>query len=383
MFSTSIIELSPSALINNLRFIRKRMRKGQKLCSVIKGNAYGHGYADYVKMAMDAGVDYFGVHSADEAYRVLKSIEKAPQMFIMGAVEKDAVEWAVENSVEFAVFDFNRLDAAVNAALKTGEKAKVHLEIETGMGRTGFEYRQLPELLEYLNKHSDNLIFQGLFTHFAGAESQANNFRIVQQINDFRQALNFFSLHGQTPVYNHTACSAVLLNYPDAPGNMVRVGILQYGFWPNKETHIRFYGERKQSPDLLRRVMRWTTEVLAVKEVRKGNFIGYGTSYLAHNNMRLAILPVGYSHGYSRNLSNIGSVLINGKIAPVVGTVNMNSLTVDITHAGNVEKGAPVVLIGKQQKREITVGSFSEQSNQLNYEMLTRLPSHIPRIVTE
>jgi alanine racemase len=384
MFNTSVIELSPSALKNNLRFIRKRMRKGQRLCSVIKGNAYGHGFSDYIKMSIDLGVDYFGVHAADEAYRMMNNINgKEIDIFIMGAVEKDAVEWAVENSIEFAVFDFYRMEEAVAAALKTGRKAKVHLEIETGMGRTGFEHKQFPELIDFLRKHDNEIIFQGLFTHYAGAESQANHFRIVQQIEDFKQALDFFALHQLKPVYHHTACSAVLLNYPGAPGNMVRVGILQYGFWPNKETHIRYYGERANSPDLLRRIIKWKTEVMAVKEVKKGSFIGYGTSFLAHHNMKLAILPVGYSHGYSRNLSNVGSVLINGKISPVVGTVNMNSITVDITHSGDVKKGDEVVLIGKQRKREITVGSFSEQSNQLNYEMLTRLPLHIPRVITE
>jgi len=171
------------------------------------------------------------------------------------------------------------------------------------------------------------------------------------------------------------------MNYPDAPGNMVRVGILQYGFWPNKETFIRFCNEVGSDMDVLKRVIRWTSSLMAISEVKSGNFIGYGTSFFAQKNMRIGIVPVGYSHGYNRNLSNVGSVLINGKEAPIVGLVNMNSITVDLSNQPQVKKGDVVVLIGNQYKKSISVSSFSDQAHQLNYELLTRLPFKIPRIV--
>lgn len=383
MFETSAIELSSLALQNNLNFIKKRLKKGVRLCSVVKGNAYGHGLSQFVQMAMNLGVDYFAVHSVEEAYQLQQALPSLPDLFIMGEVENEAIEWAIENGIEFAVFDFERLQTATEAAQKLQTKAKIHIEIETGMRRTGFDPQRIPELGTWLQAHSGKLVFQGLFTHFAGAESLANHFRISSQITLYNEALQLFEAQNLKPVYRHAACSAALLNYPDTQGNMVRVGILQYGFWPNKETHIRFCGEKENTPDLLKRIIRWTTKVMAVKDVQKGAFIGYGTAYLAHKNMKLAVIPVGYAHGYSRNLSNIGSVLINGKSAPVVGTINMNSLSVDITHAGKVEKGDEVVLIGKQNGKAITVNSFSEQSQQLNYELLTRLPFSIPRIVKQ
>lgn len=381
MFETSAIELSTSALQNNLRFIRKRMREGVRLCSVVKGNAYGHGLSVFVQMAMDAGVDYFAVHSAEEAYQLKEELSVMPDVFIMGEIENEAIEWAIKYQIEFSVFDFSRLEAALYYSQKLNIKAKIHLEIETGMRRTGFDDVQIPELCEWLKRNSNHIIFQGLFTHYAGAESLANHFRISKQMENFSVALQLFESEHLKPVYFHSSCSAALLNYPEAVGNMVRIGILQYGYWPNKETHTRFCGETDSSPDLLKRMIRWTTKVMAIKEVNKGRFIGYGTAYLAHKNMKLAIVPIGYSHGYSRNLSNVGSVLINGKTALVVGTVNMNSLSVDITNVGEVEKGDEVVLIGKQKGRVITVNSFSEQSQQLNYELLTRLPYTIPRVV--
>lgn len=381
MFQSSQIEISKSAFKHNLRFIKKRMKKGVRLCSVVKGNAYGHGLSEFVCMAMDCGVDYFAVHSAEEAYHLKKYVPELKDLFIMGFVEDDAIEWAIENEIEFAVFDIERLETTIHFAKKLKKKAKIHLEIETGMRRTGFEHTDIPDLCELLKENADFILFQGLFTHYAGAESLANHFRIANQMTNFNLTLELFEEKGLKPVYHHSTCSAAMLNYPDSPGNMARVGILQYGFWPNQETHIRFCGEKETNPDLIKRIIRWTTKVMAVKEVKKGCFIGYGTSYLAHKNTRIAIIPVGYAHGYSRNLSNIGSVLINAKHCKVIGTVNMNSLTVDITGIGKVQKGDEVVLIGKQKGKSISVSSFSEQSHQLNYELLTRLPIQIPRVV--
>ena len=381
MFETSAIELSASSYRHNLRFINYRLKPGVRLCSVVKGNAYGHGLAEFVRMAMNAGVDYFAVHSAEEAFHLKQNVKDLPDLFIMGAMEESAVKWAVENDVEFAVFDYERLEKSLDYAKQTKKKAKVHIEIETGMKRTGFPTTVIPELCKWMKINSAYITFQGMFTHFAGAESQANHFRITKQIDSFNRALKAFKSEKLVPRYHHSACSAAMLNYPETQGNMVRVGILQYGYWPNKETHIRYCEESKSTPDLLKRIIRWTTKVMAVKEVSKGSFIGYGTAYLTHKNMKLAIVPIGYAHGYSRNLSNVGSVIINGSVCSVVGTINMNSLTVDVSTAGKVKAGDEVVLIGSQNGNTISVNSFSEQSHQLNYEMLTRLPMNIPRIV--
>ncbi len=381
MFDSSTIELSSEALRNNIRFIKRNMKNNVRLCSVVKGNAYGHGLSQFVEMCMKEEVDYFAVHAIEEAYILKTQLTKVPDLFIMGAIEDEQLDWAIQNQIEFSVFDLERLNAAVSSAKRLNVPAKVHIEIETGMRRTGFEENLIPKLFSILLENQNHIVLQGLFTHFAGAENKANDFRITEQILVFKNVMQQFESKNLKPNYIHTACSAALLNYPDAPGNMVRIGILQYGFWPNAETHIRYCEDTDKSPDLLKRIIRWTTKVMAIKEVKKGSFVGYGTSYFAHKKMKLAIVPVGYSHGYSRNLSNIGSVLIQGKIAPVVGIVNMNSLTVDVSAIENVKRGEEVVFIGKQNGKVLTVNSFSEQSNQLNYELLTRLPINIPRII--
>jgi len=381
MFETSKIELSKSALKQNLAFINNRLKPNTKLCCVVKGNAYGHGLGSYVPMAMKFGVTYFAVHSADEAYHLVQACETKPDLFIMGSVDGDAISWAVENGIELAVFDFERLSLIIQNAKELNKKVKIHIEIETGMWRTGFNLNQIQELIKVLIQHKEEVEFTGLFTHLAGAESRANHFRIKEQLKIFKAAIAYLKDANLNPKFIHTACSAGIMNYPDAPGNMVRVGILQYGFWPNKETFIRFCNEVGSDMDVLKRVIRWTSSLMAISEVKSGNFIGYGTSFFAQKNMRIGIVPVGYSHGYNRNLSNVGSVLINGKEAPIVGLVNMNSITVDLSNQPQVKKGDVVVLIGNQYKKSISVSSFSDQAHQLNYELLTRLPFKIPRIV--
>ncbi len=383
MFDTSTIKISNSAFINNLNFIKARMKKGVRFCSVVKGNAYGHGIAEFTDMAIKAGVDYFGVYSAEEAYVLRNNTSSNIDIFIMGAADDDATEWAIKNNIEFSAFDFTRLNNTLNYSKKHKLKAKIHIEMETGMRRTGFNMEHIPELCKWLKQNSNHITFQGLFTHYAGAESKANQFRITEQISNFKSALKMFKASDLKPIYTHSACSAALLNYPETQGNMVRIGILQYGFWPNIETYTHFTENSSNTNNKLKRVISWNTRVMGIKDAKKGEFIGYGTTYLAHRNMKIAILPVGYSHGYSRNLSNVGSVLINGEHAPVVGIVNMNCISVDITKVGKVEKGDEVVLIGNQKKEAITVSSFSDQSQQLNYELLTRLPVYIPRIVSK
>jgi alanine racemase len=168
--------------------------------------------------------------------------------------------------------------------------------------------------------------------------------------------------------------------------DMVRIGIAQYGFWPSKEAEMDFClrqqeQNRKKWVDPLRRVMRWKSWVMNVKEIPPGEFVGYGTSYLTTRRQKVASVPVGYFHGFHRSLSNRGYILVNGKRCQVVGLVNMNMMMVDVTDADGVKVGDEVVIIGSQKKRSIPVGSFSDMTRFLNYEILVQLPSEIPRIV--
>jgi alanine racemase len=381
MFETTTLSINQSSYQKNLQFIRKQIGAMTKFCSVIKGNAYGHGITPFVKMAVACGVDYFGVYSADEAYEVKKASKSQISVMIMGMVEGKSLEWAIQEEVEFFVFDIERLQHAVQISKKIGKKCIIHLEVETGMNRTGISFHTIVEICDYIKKNQDFITIKGICTHYAGAESYINDERIQQQILNFNKAIQLVSDCGLSAEYIHSACSAAMMNYPETIGNMVRIGIMQYGFWPNEETLIRYNGQVREYDKVLTRLLEWKSQVMTIKHVEKGAYIGYGNSYQAYADMKIAVIPVGYSYGYSRDLSNVGKVLINGEVSPICGIVNMNAICVDISHIEDVKKGDEVVLIGDQKDKTITVASFGEMSNLMNYELLTRLPQDIPRII--
>ncbi len=384
MFSTSHIELSKSALDRNISFIKSLLRPNCRLSSVIKGNAYGHGIELFVPLAELCGVDHFSVFSAGEALCAKKVCQENTDIMIMGMVDGVELEWAIEEGVEFFVFDMHRLEQAYKLARRMKKKAKVHIELETGMNRTGFDYEELRKaryLLESDQKF--HLQLQGLCTHLAGAESIANYYRIKHQKSKFGKLKRFFQKELFPPVYHHMACSAALLRYPETQLDMVRVGIMQYGFFPSPEILIHYTNKHPGDINPLRRILSWKSSVMSIKRIQKGAFLGYGTSFQANEPMLVAGIPVGYAHGFSRSMSNRGRVLIHGRRANVVGIVNMNMMLVDITHLEGVDYGDEVVLIGNQGEEEVSVSSFGEISEQLNYELLTRLPEKIPRVWTE
>lgn len=383
MLHTSRIEISRSALKHNLKFIRDFVNEGTLFSSVVKGNAYGHGIEIYVPLAQECGVKYFAVFSADEAFRVKNSCITDCTILIMGMLDYSQLEWAVENDIEFFVFNLNRLENAISIAKKLNKKAKMHIELETGMNRTGFNQKELSKVLEIIRNNEEHVSFCGLCTHYAGAESISNYYRIQKQYRQFSRLTKTVLAKGFSPALLHTACSAATLRYPKTQMDLVRIGILQYGFFPNREILIDYLTKTKQQDIPLQRILSWKSRVMDLKQVKTGEFVGYGTSYIANFDMNIAIIPVGYSHGFSRSLSNQGRVLINGQRVSVIGMVNMNMITVDVSNLDHIDIGDEVVLIGEQGNQEISVSSFSEYSDLLNYELLTRLPSNLPRIVVE
>lgn len=380
---TSHLEISKSALEHNLQFLKNYIGNDVQISSVVKGNAYGHGLEVFVPLAENCGINHFSVFSADEALRVYNVKTEKSSIMIMGLINNEQLEAAIENNIEFYVFEQDRLEKALETAKKIGKIAKVHIEVETGMNRTGFAPNQLPAVLKLLKNNPAHLNFKGLCTHFAGAESITNYYRIHKQQQVFKKVMKKVAGAGLSPEKKHTACSAAALRYPKFQMDMVRLGIIQYGFFPNKETLIEYLTHKKVTQNPLSRLISWKSHVMDVKKVKTGEFVGYGTSYLANSDIKIAIIPVGYAHGFSRNLSNQGIVLINGQRVSVVGTVNMNMITVDVSQVNSVEKGDEVVLIGKQGDLEISVSSFSEFSEQVNYELLTRLPENLPRLIVD
>ncbi len=379
MYESSSIELSLKALRNNIRFLHRLMGKDVKISSVVKGNAYGHGIAPFVKIASKCGINHFSVFSADEALEIKNTLHDNATIMIMGLVEQESLQWAIANDIEFFVFEKKRLQEAIKVSRKISKPAKIHIELETGMNRTGFSAKELPAIIKFLKTKKQNIHLKGLCTHYAGAENIANYQRVKNQVEAFQQLKQMFIKENIEPEQLHTACSAASIMFPETRMDMVRIGIMQYGLWSSPETFMHYLNSQRNKKDPLKRVIAWKSHVMSVKQVSAGDFIGYGSVFTAHEKMKVAVIPVGYAQGFSRSLGNHGRVLIHEKLCPVVGTVNMNMMVVDVSEIPQVQKGDEAVMIGNQNGQQVTVASFSEFSNQLNYELLTRLPPNIPR----
>ncbi|NGP77024.1 alanine racemase [Balneolaceae bacterium YR4-1] len=388
MFAPSHIELSKSAFKQNVEFLKDYVGQDVVFSSVIKGNAYGHGIEQFVPLAESCGIRHFSVFSSDEAKRAHDAkTDDGSHIMIMGMIENSEIKWAIEQDVSFYIFENDRLKAAIQHAKDLGMPARIHLHLETGMNRTGLENGEIEQTVKLIKDNINHLQVDGICTHYAGAESVSNHVRVTRQIENFKKLSKKLIDLGIEPRHLHTACSAAALNYPETTMDMVRIGIAQYGFWPNRETYMKFVKNHsdieKEHKDPLRRVMEWKSVVMSTKNVEAGEFIGYGNTYQTSRKQKIATVPIGYSHGFGRNLTNAGIVLIKGRRAGVAGLVNMNLLTIDVTDIPGVKKGDEVVIIGKQGDQEMTVSSFSEMTNFLNYEVLVRIPSQLPRYLVE
>lgn len=379
MLHSSYIELNKTALKNNIDFIKSQLDSETEFSSVVKGNAYGHGIESYIPIAEEAGIRHFSVYKVDEAKRVHSASNHQSTILIMGFLDRTELEWVISNGVEFFIYDDARLLAAIKIAQKLKKKAIIHIEIETGLNRTGYLFKNIQHISEIINEHQSHLELKGICSHLAGAESISNFVRIKNQISTFNKSVKKFETYNIHFKQKHLACSAAIINYPKTKMDLVRVGIMQYGLWSSKETFANYSAKKKSTVDPLKRVISWKSKIINIKEVNSGEFIGYGTTFMAEGKMKIALIPVGYSDGYSRSLSNQGRVLVNNKRASVIGIINMNSTMIDITQIPSVKIGDEVVLIGSQEEMNVSVASFSELSNLLNYELLTRIPSEIPR----
>lgn len=382
MHNNSYLQLDAKAYKINIDFLRKHFQKGVLFSSVVKGNAYGHSIEKFVGIALEENVKHFSVFDSQEARRVHAVTGNKATVMIMGWLNNEEdLEWIIQNQVEFFAFERARLTAALAVAKKLGKKAIVHIEVETGMNRTGFNAADLRWVQDFLQKNKDFIEFKGLCTHFAGAESIANYYRIKKQIERYDEIYKQFCAKDLKPKQRHAACSAAAMMYPETQMDMVRIGIMQYGYWPSPEVLVNYYNTKRKKEDPLKRLISWKSSVMSVKKVKRGEFVGYGTSFMADENMKICCVPVGYAHGYSRSLSNIGRVLINGERCVVIGSVNMNMMVVEVTFLENIKRGDEVVLIGNQTDKVLSVSSFSDYANLLNYELLTRLSADIPRII--
>ena len=383
MIDNSLITLNENAVENNIAFLKKKLGDKVKISAVIKANAYGHGIEQIVPLFEKYGIEHYSAFYYSEAVRVFDSLSKPATIMVMGWLCEKSIREAIEKGIEFFVFNIERLYIAIKHAKELNLKAKIHLEAETGMNRSGLNTDELNNAITKIKENAHYIEIAGFCTHLAGAESVSNHVRIQSQLKKYKKMLATLEDNDLIPKYKHVANSAAAFVYPKARMDLVRIGIMLYGFWSSNEVYIQYINNKSNKIDPLKRILGWHSQIMAIKKVKSGEFIGYGISYLAQTDITTALVPVGYSFGYSRSLSNKGRVLIGGQRCSVIGVVNMNMIIVDISHVDNAKVGDEVVLIGKQGDLEIKVSAFSEISNELNYEILAHLSESIIRTVVK
>ena len=255
MHTNSHIQISQKALQINIDLLKKIFDKKIILSSVVKGNAYGHGISEFSRAAFNCGVTHFSVFDSDEARAVHKELNDKVEIMIMGYLSDEDIVWAIENKVSFYIFDKIRLSTTLKIAKKTSNPALIHIEIETGMNRTGFDKSELNWVAKILKANTNVLVFQGLCTHYAGAESVANFHRIKNQIARFSEVEAFFEKENLVQKIRHTACSAASMMFPETRMDLVRIGIMQYGLWSSPEVFVNYLNEQHLTEDPLRRII--------------------------------------------------------------------------------------------------------------------------------
>ena len=368
------VEISRRALRSNLRELKKFIGPETKILGVVKSNAYGHELHGFTRELTELGVDFIGVDSISEGHSV-RAIDRKVPILVMGHTLPENMAIAARENMSVAISQFENLRYALAHAGEFKRKLKVHLKIDTGFHRQGFSPAEVPKAVSML-RGCKSIIVEGIFTHFAAAKDPAEPHDTDVQIERFEQALA--SVRAAFPnVLTHAAATGGAINYPHAKYDMVRMGIAMYGMWPSEETRRRFEKEIKLEP-----VLSWYSTIGEVKTVPAGESVGYNFTAKLTRDTKLAIVPIGYWHGYPRSLSNRAKVLVNGHPAPVIGTVSMDMVTVDVTDVpGRVRVGDKVTLIGtsRDKKYSVTADELGDLAGTINYEIVTRLNPLIKR----
>lgn len=389
------VELDRAALHHNIAVLRHGAGHGgppPMLCVMVKGNGYGHGLLESARCFLEAGVEWLGVHDIFELQDLRAAGIDAP-IYVVGYLPPSQVAVAVELGARFVLYDWQVLEAASAAARQCGSVARVHLKIETGNNRQGLRHDEALAMAKAVAA-DPHLELEGMATHFADIEDTTNHRFAQEQLSRFtacvqavRDALALPPAgHPDDRLHAHASNTAALLLWPEVCGRLVRCGIGAYGLWPSKETYLSA-SQLGRNPVELRPALTWKTVIAQVRDVPAGEYVGYGRTFRAVRNLRIAILPVGYYDGYDRGLSNVAKVLVAGQRAPVIGRVAMNMTAIDVTDSPVARPGSEVVLLGSQTAPgqgdgdRISAEEMAGWLGTIHYEVTTRIAERTLRRV--
>jgi alanine racemase len=361
----TFVQVSLDAIRSNINLIKEITQT--PIMAVVKANAYGHGAVDVARAVEEIGVDWFGVAFSGEGLALRKAGIKA-NILVMGYTPPELSGDAIENDLSLTVYDPNLAKEYSKCASEIGRNARLHLKVETGMGRLGIHVSDALSLAKKI-KSMKRLHLEGIFTHFASADEEDRSFTRMQ-CAQFEIVLDELRSERISPELIHAANSAGALRFPEARYDLVRIGIAMYGLHPSNDYHLSAG---------FKPALQWKTRVSQVKWLDPGTPISYGRTYYTRSRELIAVLPVGYGDGYRRSPPSNSHVLLNGVRIPVVGRVCMDQLMVSITEAGDVQQGDEVVLIGRQGDASITAEEVGNWWGTINYEVVCGILARVPR----
>lgn len=362
LLNPTFAEVKLKALSNNLRIVKK-LTRGKAILSVVKASAYGHGAVTVSKHLIKEGASALAVAFLNEAIELRDSGIKAP---IVVLFDYENVSAVVRHRLIPVIYSISAARELSKEALKNNLQIPVHIEIDTGVGRVGFKPDEaVKKIIDINSLHG--LRTEGIMSHFSDADLR-DKIYAEEQLKIFKKIVRELKKIGIKFKFTHMANSAAILSFPKSHLNMIRPGLMLYGYSP-------FDNNERLMPALSLK-----SKILFLKRVSAGTPISYGRTFITARESLIATIPIGYADGYSRSLSNQGEVLIRSKRAPVVGRVCMDLTMVDVTHLKEVNEGDEVVIIGKQGNQTLSASEIASKTGTITYEVLTSIGSRIPRV---
>lgn len=371
-YQRTYAEINLNAIVENVRSMKENLAEGTKIMGVIKTDGYGHGAVPLAgELEPMEEIHGFAVATAEEAH-ILRKVGVKKPILILGYTFPYSYERLVEEEIRPAVFREDSLLLLAEAARKVGKPVKVHIKVDTGMGRIGITPDE--EGIAFVQKLQQyrELEIEGIFTHFARAD-ETDKTDAIRQLTLFQQFIKELEerLGLHIPI-KHCSNSAGIVELSDANMDVVRAGIILYGLYPSEEV------SRETVP--LQPALSWYSHIVYIKTLQKGQSVSYGGTFTAKEDMRIATIPVGYGDGYPRGLSSKGYVLLHGKKAPILGRVCMDQFMVDVSHIPEAVEGDKVTLLGVDGELHISAEEMGLLSGRFNYELVCDIGKRVPRV---
>lgn len=362
------VKVDLNAIEHNINEVRKLIDNNVKVMAVIKADGYGHGAA-VIGNFLKEKVDYFGVATIEEAIELRKNNIDIP-ILILGYTSYKQYEDLIKYDITQTVYNLEMIEKLEECAARFNHIAKIHLALETGMNRIGFEPNE--RSIENIKKimKMDNIFVEGMFTHFSCADERDKSYAKIQ-MKKYDEFIGKLENNNINIPIKHMCNSAGIMEFDNHRFEMVRSGIITYGLYPSDEVN--------KSALKLKSALEWKAHVINISEVSEGCGVSYGKTYVTKGNTRIATISVGYADGYMRGLSSKGKVLIHGQYAPIIGRICMDQMMVDITHLENVQIEDEVTLVGTDRENKITAEELAEMGGSFNYEFVCGIGKRVTR----